>query len=45
VNRQDGTGPPPDNGLRQLLTWTFVALFGALAVSAIGIYLVVHFFG
>jgi hypothetical protein len=45
VTPQDGPTPPPDNGLRQILTWTFLALFAALVVSAIGIFLVVHFFG
>jgi hypothetical protein len=37
--------PPPDNGLRQMLTWTFVALIGALLVSAVGVYLVTRWFG
>jgi hypothetical protein len=36
--------PPPDPGLRRLLTWTFVALVAALLFSALGVYLVTAWF-
>jgi hypothetical protein len=45
VTPKGGSEAPQDDGLRRVLTWTFLALFGALAFSAIAIYLVVHFFG
>jgi hypothetical protein len=36
--------PPPDDGLRRVLTWTFIALAVTLLLAAIGVALVVYLF-
>jgi hypothetical protein len=36
--------PEPDDGLRRVLTWTFVALVLVLLFSAVAIYLVTRWF-
>jgi hypothetical protein len=35
---------PPDDGLRRVLTWTFVALAITLLLAALGVTLVVYLF-
>jgi hypothetical protein len=36
--------PPADDGLKRLLTWTFIALGVTLVLAAIGVSLVIYFF-
>lgn len=36
--------PPPDNGLRKLLTWTFIALAVTLLMAALGVSLAIRMF-
>jgi hypothetical protein len=36
--------PPPDDGLRRVLTWTFIALVVTLILAAVGVTLVVYLF-
>jgi hypothetical protein len=35
---------PKDDGLRRVLTWTFVALVVSLLMAIVGVTLVVHWF-
>lgn len=42
--RDPASQPEPDDGLRRLLTWTFVALVVVLLFSAVAIYLVTRWF-
>ena len=35
----------PDDGLKRIMTWTFVALAAALVLAAVGVYLVTALFG
>jgi hypothetical protein len=37
--------PEPDPGLRRLLTWTFIALAGAVIFALIAVYVVTRLFG
>ena len=37
--------PPPDNGLRKILTWTFIALVISVVAAVIGVNLVIKLFG
>jgi len=37
--------PPPDNGLRTILTWTFIALVISVIAAVIGVNLVIKLFG
>ncbi len=35
---------PPDRGLRQMMTWTLIALVISLIMAAIGVGLAIHYF-
>jgi hypothetical protein len=35
---------PPDTGLRKMLTWTLIALVGALLFSTIAVYFTIRLF-
>jgi hypothetical protein len=37
--------PPPDTGLRQMMTWTFIALVVAVLFSLLAVHLVFRWFG
>jgi hypothetical protein len=41
---EQAPAPPPDDGLKRLLTWTFIALVITLLLAAIGVALAVYFF-
>jgi hypothetical protein len=46
-NRTVAADPHPnedDNGLRRMLTWTFVALVVSVLLAVLGVNLVIHFF-
>jgi hypothetical protein len=34
----------PDSGWRRMMTWTLIALVVSLAMTAVGVYLVIYFF-
>jgi hypothetical protein len=42
--RDPASQPEPDDGLRRLLTWTFVALVVVLLFSGVAVYLVTRWF-
>ena len=44
IMRDPASQPEPDDGLRRVLTWTFVALVLVLLFSAVAIYLVTRWF-
>jgi len=41
---RDSRPPQQDDGLRRVLTWTFVALVVSLLMALVGVTLAVHYF-
>ena len=41
---QQTAPPPPDDGLRRMLTWTFIALVLSVVAAMIGVNLVMRYF-
>jgi hypothetical protein len=41
---RDSRPPPKDDGLRRVLTWTFVALVVSLLMALVGVTLAVRYF-